>query len=131
MRGQAYQVANDIPEAIEDFEAAGKLEPDGKTFDLLASLYLDSDNFSKCREAAAKALELGGLSNALRTKVNLGSCEFYLDNLTGARRVFVEVRRDARQQRERRMESMAGDWIKYIDSEDKRRDELRRAGLAD
>ena len=131
MRGQAYQVANDIPEAIKDFEAAGKLEPDGKTFDLLASLYLDSDNFSKCREAAAKALELGGLSNALRTKVNHGSCEFYLDNLTAARRVFVEVRREARQQRERRMESMAGDWIKYIDSEDKRREELRRAGLAD
>ena len=41
--------ANDIPEAIEDLEAAGKLEPEGKTFDLLTSLYLDSDQYSECR----------------------------------------------------------------------------------
>ena len=129
--GIIKRTADDLPETIEDFEAAGKLEPEGKTFDLLTSLYLDSDQYSKCREAAQKALELGGLANRLRTKVNLGFCEFYLDNLTAARKVFSEVRREARQQGERRMESMAGDWIKYIDSEATRRDEMRRAGLAD
>lgn len=129
--GQAYQASHDVPQAIEVFEESGEIEPEGKTFDLLASLYLDSDDYSKCRTAATKALDTGGLANELRTEITLGTCEFNLDNLTAARRVFTDVRRKARQERERRIESMAGDWIKYIDSESKRRDELRRAGLAD
>ncbi|MCY4058264.1 MAG: hypothetical protein OXG44_09700 [Gammaproteobacteria bacterium] len=129
--GQAYQAAHDVSDAIEAFEECGGIEPDGKTFDLLASLYLDSDQYEKCRTAARRALELGGLPNELRTEINLGTCEFNLDNLTAARDVFTDVRRKARRERERRLESMAGDWIKYIDSESKRRDELRRAGLTD
>lgn len=129
--GQAYQVAHDVPDAIEVFEECVEIEPDGKTADLLSSLYLDSDDYGKCRTAAQRALELGGLPNELRTEINLGTCEFNLDNLTAARDVFADVRRKARRERERRLESMAGDWIKYIDSESKRRDELRRAGLAD
>ena len=129
--GQAYQAAHDVPEAIEVFEESGELERDCKTFDLLASLYLDTDNYPKCQTAATKALDTGACPNELRTEITLGTCEFNLDNLTAARRVFTDVRRKARQERERRIESMAGDWIKYIDSESKRRDELRRAGLAD
>ena len=129
--GQAYQAAHDVPEAIEVFEESGEIEPEGKTFDLLASLYLDSDDYSKCRTAARKALDTGGLPNEMRTEITLGTCEFNLDNLTVARKVFSDVRRKARQERERRIESMAGDWIQYIDNERKRRDELRRAGLFD
>ena len=129
--GQAYQAAQDVPQAIEVFEESGEIEPEGKTFDLLASLYLDTDDFSKCQTAARKALDRGGLPNGLRTEITLGTCEFNLDNLTAARKVFSDVRRKARQERERRLESMAGDWIQYIDSERRRRDELRRAGLAD
>ena len=129
--GQSLQAAQDVPEAIEVFEQAGEIEPDGKTFDLLSSLYLDQDVYAKCQTAAQRALELGGLPNELRTEINLGTCEFNLDNLTAARDVFTDVRRKARRERERRLESMAGDWIKYIDSERKRRDELRRAGLTD
>ena len=129
--GQAYQAAHDVSDAIEVFEECGNIEPDGKTFDLLSSLYLDSDNYPMCQKAARQALDIGGLPNELRTEITLGTCEFNLDNLTVARRVFTDVRRKARQERERRLESMAGDWIKYIDSESKRRDELRRAGLAD
>ena len=129
--GQAYQAAHDVPEAIEVFEESGELERDCKTFDLLASLYLDTDNYPKCQTAAMKALDTGACPNELRTEITLGTCEFNLDNLTAARKVFTDVRRKARQERERRIESMAGDWIKYIDSESKRRDELRRAGLAD
>lgn len=129
--GQAYQAAQDVPEAIEVFEESGEIEPEGKTFDLLTSLYLDTDDFSNCRTAAQRALDLGGLSNELRTEINLGTCELHLDNFTAARDAFTEVRRKARRERERRIESTAGDWIQYTDSLSKRRDELRRAGLVD
>ena len=129
--GQAYQVSHDVPEAIEVFEASGNLEAACETFDLLASLYLDTDDYPKCQAAARKALDTGACPNELRTEITLGTCEFNLDNLQAAQKVFVDVRRKARQERMRRIESQAGDWIKYIDSESKRRDELRRAGLAD
>lgn len=129
--GQAYQASQDVPEAIEVFEEAGQIEPDGKIYDLLSSLYLDSDDHAKCKTAAERALELGGMPSELRTEINLGNCEFNLDNLTTARNVFADVRRKARRDRERRLESMSSEWIKYIDSETNRRDELRRAGLAD
>lgn len=128
--GQAYQISQEIDKAIEIFEESGEIEPDGRTFDLLTSLYLDRDRFAECRVAARKALDEGGLSNPLRTELNLASCEFYLDNLTAARRVFSDVRRKARNERERSLESQAGTWIQYIDSESKRRDELARAGLS-
>ena len=129
--GQAYQVAHDVPEAIEVFEQSGKIEPEGKTFDLLSSLYLDSDDYGNCRTAARRAMELGGLPNELATEINLGTCEFHLDNANEAREVFADIRRKARRERERRVETSAGNWIKYIDDWTKRRDELRRAGLAD
>ena len=129
--GQAHQAAHNVADAIEAFEECGGIEPDGKTFDLLASLYLDSDQFANCQTAARRAMELGGLSNPLATEITLGTCEFHLDNLTAARNVFTDVRRKARRERERRFETSSGDWIKFIDSEITRRDELRKAGLAD
>ena len=127
--GQAYQVAHDIDKAIAVFEEAAKLDEDGKTFNLLSALYLDKDEFSKCRTAARKALDAGGLANTMRTEITLATCEFNLDNLSAARKVFTEVRREARREKEKRLETMAGTWIKYIDNESKRRAELARAGL--
>ena len=127
--GQAYQVAHDVDKAIAVFEEAAKLAEDGKTYNLLSALYLDTDQFSKCRTAARNALDAGGLANAMRTNITLATCEFNLDNLIAARKVFTEVRREARRQKEKRLETMSSDWIKYIDNWSKRRRELARAGL--
>ena len=129
LQGQAYQVAHDVGLAIDVFERSVEIEPDGKIYDLLASLYLDSDKFAECRTAADKAVEVGGLANKLRTQVTLGTCEFNLGSLASARKTFTDVRRAARRDKDRRVERMAGDWINYIDSEQKRRDELAKVGL--
>ncbi|MYA18604.1 MAG: tetratricopeptide repeat protein [Gammaproteobacteria bacterium] len=127
--GQAYQASHDVEKAIEVFERSVEIEPEGKIYDLLAALYLDSDKFGECRTAAGKALEVGGLANRLRTQVTLGTCEFNLGSLAAARKTFTDVRRGARRDKDRRVERMAGDWINYIASEQKRRDELARVGL--
>ena len=127
--GQAYQASHDVEDAIEVFEESVEIEPDAKIYDLLAALYLDSDKFAECRTAASKALEVGGLANRLRTQITMGTCEFNLGNLSAARKTFVDVRRAARRDKERRIERSSGDWINYIDSERKRRDELARVGL--
>ena len=126
--GQAYQLAQDVDKAIPVFEEAGDLAEDGETYDRLAVLYLQKDQFSKCQTAAESALDKGGLKNQLATKITLASCQFNLDRLAAARRTFVDVRREARQQRERSEERMANQWITYIDSESRRRAEIERAG---
>lgn len=126
--GQAYQLAQDVDKAIPIFEEAGDLAEDGETYDRLAVLYLQKDQFSKCQTAAENALEKGGLKNELATKITLASCQFNLDRLVAARKTFVDVRRAARQQEERSEERNANQWIAYIDSEQRRRAELERAG---
>ena len=67
--------------AITVFEQAGKLAEDGKTFDLLATLYLDKDKFADCQRSAESALDKGGLANTKRTKITLATCQFNLDRL--------------------------------------------------
>ncbi len=126
--GQAYLMGQDVEKAIPLYEEAGKLAEDGETYDNLSGLYLAKDEFSKCQIAAEKALEKGGLKNPLVTKITLGTCQFNLNRLTGARETFVEVRRSARRERARREERIASQWIAYIDSERKRREALALAG---
>ena len=126
--GQAYQLAQDVDKAIPIFEEAGDLAEDGETYDRLAILYLQKDQFSNCQTAAEHALEKGGLKNELATKITLASCQFNLDRLVAARKTFVEVRREARQQEERSEERNANQWIAYIDNERRRRSEIERAG---
>ena len=69
----------------------------------------------------------GGLHNELSTKIVRGQCDFNRDRLTSARRVFVDVRSEARREKNRSVEQMAARWITYIDSETRRRRQLEEA----
>ena len=126
--GQAYQLALDVDEAIPVMEKTAELSDDGIVYQDLAALYLDKDQSVKCETAAKKALDKGGLRNPLRARITLATCQANLAKLSAAKREFVQVRRDARRDRARNEERIASQWIKYIDSEIHRRDELARAG---
>ena len=128
MLGQAYQLARDVDKAIPVFESAAKLSEDGETYDSLSMLYLDKDRHAACENAAQKALDKGGLRNALHTQITLASCQFYLDKLTAALEMFNAVQREARQDKKRTEQKIAAQWIGYITNERKRRAELERAG---
>ena len=65
-----------------------------------------------------------GLKKPVATKITKGICQFNLDRLTAARKTFVDLRREARQGQMRQEERTAGQWITYIDSEQRRRAEL-------
>ncbi len=124
--GQAYQLAQDGDKAIPVFEEAAKIAEDGVTYDRLSALYVEKDEFQKCQTAAENALEKGGLKNPLRTKITLGICQFNQDKLATARKLFAEIRREARRDRMRNEERAADQWIIYIDSESERRAQLAR-----
>lgn len=119
--GQAYHVGRDVDEAIPVFEEAGELAEDGEPFSRLAALHLQRDENEKCRDAADKALQKGGLRNPLSTKVTLATCLFNLRELSDARDVFRSVRSEARKSKDTRAEEQfAGVWLTYIESERKR-----------
>ena len=126
--GQAYQLAQDVDEAIPVFEEAAQLSEEGETYDRLSMLYLEKDQHASCESAAEKALDKGGLKNILGTQVTLATCQFNLDKLSAARKTFVDIRREARREERRTEERIAAQWITYIDSERRRRAELERAG---
>ena len=128
LHGQALVSAEEIDDAISVFEEAAKLAEDGKIFNMLATLYLDKDKFADCERTAKLALDKGDLMSEMRTKITLASCQFYLDDLVSARKTFVDVRRQARRAEDGRLERNAGDWIKFIDSEDKRLQAIAQAG---
>ncbi len=125
--GQAYQMAQEVDDAIPTFEKAGTKSDDGEIFARLASLYLDKDDYVKCSEAAEKALDKGGLRKAYSTEVVHGMCLFNRDRLTQARRVFVDARASARRANDKSMERMCSRWVAHIDNEKKRRDILAAA----
>ena len=122
--GTAYQLSQDVDKAIPIFEQAARSAEDGRTYNMLSGLYLQRDRFTECVDAAERALDKGGLTSAIDTKITMGTCQFNLDKLEDARETFVSVRRDARRNGERTEERNAAQWVTYIDSETRRREAL-------
>ena len=124
--GQAYQIAQDIDDAIPILEEAGELSDEGEIFSRLSQLYLEKDEYKKCTDAADSALEKG-VDREYNTEIVLGMCLFNRDRLTQARKTFVTARRHARADKNESVERICNQWITYIDRDRIRRDELAKA----
>ena len=124
--GQAYQIAQDVDDAIPILEGAGKVSDDGEIFSRLSQLYLEKDEYKKCTDAADSALEKG-VDREYNTEIVLGMCLFNRDRLTQARKTFVTARRHARADKNESVERICNQWITYIDRDRIRRDELAKA----
>ena len=59
--GQAWQLAQEVDEAIPVFEEAAKLSDDGKIYERLAYLYMEDDQYKQCVTSAQGALDKGGV----------------------------------------------------------------------
>ena len=127
--GQAYQLAQEVDDAITVFEAAGKLSDDGNIYDRLSALYLEKDRFFECEQAAKQAIDKGGLRKLYNTEIVLGMCQFNQDKFTDARKTFVDARKRTRDLKERAAERQCQQWIAYIDNTVRRNQQLEAAGL--
>jgi len=125
--GQAYQLAQETEEAIDTFIEAAKLADDGKIYERLAQLYLDSDDYGKCIDAADNALRKGGLRKVQSTHVVRGMCLFNNDRLDTARQSFVSCRNESRRVDDESNQRICQQWITYIDRESERRRQLEAA----
>ncbi len=125
--GQAWQLAKEVDKAIPIFEEAAGMADDGKIYERLSYLYLESDQYDKCVDSATGALDKGGLRKDQSVYIVKGMCLFNQNKLTTARTAFVSCRRVARQDKDTANQRICGQWITYIDRESKRQAQLAAA----
>lgn len=127
--GQAWQLAQETDKAIPALEEAAKLSDEGRIYERLAQLYLDSDQYEACVKAADGALDKGGLRGESGMYTVRGMCEYNRENMSQARESFVTCRTTARREEDETGRRICQQWITYIDNEQKRDEQLRRASI--
>jgi tetratricopeptide (TPR) repeat protein len=125
--GQAWQLAQEVDKAIPIFEEAAGMADDGKIYERLSYLYLESDQFDKCVDSATGALDKGGLRKSQSVYIVKGMCLFNQNKLSPARSAFVSCRRVARDEKDKTNQRICGQWITFIDRESKRQAQLAAA----
>ena len=130
--GQAWQLAQEVEKAIPAFEEAGRKSDDGRIYERLAQLYLDSDQFEACVRSSDNALDKGGLRSVQQAHIVKGMCQFNEDqnsipNLSEARRSFVNCRNEARREDDTSNQRVCQQWITYIDRETARHEQLQNS----
>jgi tetratricopeptide (TPR) repeat protein len=126
--GQAWQLAQEVDEAIPVFEEAGRLADDGKIFERLAYLYMEDDKYEQCITAANGALDKGGVRKRQTVYIVRGMCQYNQNQLTGARGSFVSCRNESRKDEDTNNQRICAQWITFIDREADRQKQLEAAG---
>ena len=125
--GQAWQLAQEVDKAIPIFEEAAGMADDGKIYERVSYLYLESDQYGKCVDSATGALDKGGLRKSQSVYIVKGMCLFNQNKLSPARSAFVSCRRVARDEKDKANQRICGQWITFIDRESKRQAQLAAA----
>ena len=126
--GQAWQLAQEVDEAIPVFEEAAKLSDDGKIYERLAYLYMEDDQYKQCVTSAEGALDKGGLRKLQTMYIVKGMCEFNQNKLKTARKSFVSCRSESRKDKDNNNVRICAQWITFIDRETTRQAQLAAAG---
>jgi tetratricopeptide (TPR) repeat protein len=117
---QAWYSAREDQKSIEPLKLAAAAGNDGELYIRLAQSYLNLEKWNDAAEAARKGIAAGGLRRADLANIMYGMALFNQKKLEQARRVFQTAGRDNRSKR------AAAQWIKYVDSEIRRRDTLEQ-----
>lgn len=117
---QAWYSARNDQKAIPPLKRAAEAGDEGELYIRLAQSYINLEQWTKASAAAKKGLDIGDLKRADTANIMYGMALFNQKKLEQARRVFVKARKDKRSKR------AAGQWVKYVDSEIRRRDTLEQ-----
>lgn len=120
LAGSAWRQAQETQKSIPMMEKAASKSDDGELYTRLGNVYLDGDQFQQAVEAINKGLSKGGVKRPDQARLALGMAYFNLGDYTAARKVFRVAAKDDRSKK------YANQWLKYIQSEQERQDELAR-----
>lgn len=115
---QAFTSAQENKKALPYMEKAAKSADNGEPWAQLAGVYFDNDRFDDSLKAAETAFSKGGVKRPENTYVLMGMALFNLKKLDAAKKEFRKAKKS------KSTKKVAEQWIKYIDSEIKRREAL-------
>lgn len=120
LAGSAWRQAQETQKSIPMMEKAAAKSDDGELYTRLGNVYLDGDQFKQAVDAINKGLAKGGVKRPDQARLALGMAYFNLGNYSDARKVFRVAAKDDRS------EKYATQWLKYIQSEQERQEELAK-----
>jgi len=117
---QAWYSAREDRKAIPPLRRAAEISDDGELYIRLAQSYINLEMWNEAAEAAQKGLALGGLKRADQANIMHGMALFNQKKFSQASRSFRAAGRDDRSKR------ASQQWIRYVESEIRRRDTLEQ-----
>ena len=115
---QAWYSAREDRKAIPPLKRAAAMSDDGELYIRLAQSHLNLEEWTEAADAAKKGLASGNLKRKDTANIMYGMALFNQKKLEQAKRAFAAASKDKRSKR------AAQQWIKYADSEIRRRDTL-------
>jgi tetratricopeptide (TPR) repeat protein len=117
---QAWYQAREDEKAIPPLRQAAASGDEGELYIRLAQSYINLERWNEAAEAAKDGLAVGDLKREDTANIMYGMALFNQKKLEQARRAFQAASSDRRSKR------TAAQWIKYVDSEIRRRDMLQQ-----
>jgi tetratricopeptide (TPR) repeat protein len=117
---QAWYSSREDRKAIPPLKQAASMSDDGELYIRLAQSYINLEQWSEASAAARKGLSAGNLKRSDTANIMYGMALFNQKKLEQAKRAFAAASKDQRSRR------AAQQWIKYADSEIRRRDTLEQ-----
>lgn len=121
--GSAYYQARELEKALPFMEEAAGKATSGEPFGRLAGIYLDMERFDDSIRTGREALRRGRLNQPALVQLGLGTALFNKKQYDDAISEMRKVKGNDRQQ------ASAQDWIKYINAEKRREQQLRDSGI--
>lgn len=117
---QALYLSREYEKALQPLAQAAKLSPDGKLYGQLAQSYIALNRWQEADQAISKALKKGKLQDVGQTLISQGLVRFELKKYESAKSAFKKAAKYDK------FSVTARNWIKYVDSEVHRLNELRK-----
>ena len=121
--GSAYYEAYELEKALPYMEQAAQKATGGDPYGLLAGIYLDLGRFEESIRTANEALRRGNLKQSHIVRLALGNAYFNEKKYDQSLKAFRQIREGQDGYKS------AQQWIKYVDSERRREQQLRDSGI--
>ncbi|MBT8077070.1 MAG: hypothetical protein KJO31_00755 [Gammaproteobacteria bacterium] len=121
---QAWSLAAEDGKAIPALQAAARLSDDGELDVRLGNAYLNLGRYGECVSAVKSGLGKGGVKSPDNAQISLGMCLYNQKKYNDAIKAFREAGRTNRSRR------LADQWIKVINSDLERDEQIRLAERA-
>jgi len=121
---QAWQLAQEDEKSIPALKEAARLSDEGELDLRLGNAYLNLGRYAECVSAVQAGLRKGGIKSPDNAQISLGMCLYNQQKYRASINAFREARKTRRSAR------ISNQWIKVINSDIKRNEQIALAEAA-